>query len=131
LTSVTSSAGTTTIQGTLKSTASTTFRIEFFANTAADPSGFGEGQTFLGSVNTTTDGSGNASFTSGSIPTPTGTFFTATATRLSVNFQLEQLVPVETSEFSAVFTPQAVAATVTINQAATQADPTSASRILF
>jgi hypothetical protein len=79
LTSVTNSGGTTTIQGTLNSVASTQFRIEFFAGAAADPSGFGQGQTFLGFANATTDGSGNASFTF-MTPTPVGTIFTATAT---------------------------------------------------
>jgi hypothetical protein len=59
---VTDSNG-TTVQGTLNSTPSTTFRIEFFANPAADPSGFGQGQTFLGFTTVTTDANGNASFT--------------------------------------------------------------------
>src|SRR5207248_2227652 len=62
LTSVSSSGGSTTITGTLKSTPNTTFRLEFFANNLPDPSGFGEGRTFLGFTNVTTDGSGNVSF---------------------------------------------------------------------
>ena len=62
LTSVKTSVGMTTIIGTLNSIASTTYRLEFFSNSAIDPSGFGEGQTFIGSTNVTTDGSGNASF---------------------------------------------------------------------
>ena len=44
----------TTIQGMLNSTPSATFTIEFFANTACDTSGFGEGQTFIGSAMVTT-----------------------------------------------------------------------------
>jgi len=46
LTSATSSGGLTTIQGTLTSTANTTFVIELFANRECDPSGFGEGERF-------------------------------------------------------------------------------------
>src|SRR5207253_9369082 len=51
------------VGGTLNTTPNTTFHIEFFANNAADPSGFGEGQTFLGFTTVTTDASGDASFT--------------------------------------------------------------------
>ncbi|MEM9079599.1 MAG: hypothetical protein AAGC74_02785 [Verrucomicrobiota bacterium] len=70
-----------TITGTLNSEPSKTYRIEFFANTAADPSGNGEGKTFLGHLDTTTDANGDNSFTF----TPTtnliaNTFITATAT---------------------------------------------------
>ena len=51
------------MQGTLNSTANSNFRIEIYTNTAADPTGYGEGQRYIGSFNVTTDGSGNASFT--------------------------------------------------------------------
>ncbi len=114
LTSATSGGGSTNIQGTLNSTADTTFRIEFFANTACDPSGFGEGQTFLGFTSVTTDGGGNAGINV-ALPTavPAGQFITATATRLEVEMvpasrvltapatkrQGGGLSPVETSEF--------------------------------
>ena len=43
------SAG-TTITGNLNSTPAGIFRLEFFANSAADPSGFGQGQTLLGAT---------------------------------------------------------------------------------
>ncbi|MBZ0295783.1 MAG: right-handed parallel beta-helix repeat-containing protein, partial [Anaerolineae bacterium] len=46
--------------GTLNSAANTQFRIEFFANNACDASGYGEGETYLGFAEVTTDGSGNA-----------------------------------------------------------------------
>lgn len=95
LTSATSGGGTTTIQGTLNSTASAAFRLEFFSDTSCDASGNGEGRTYLGAQNVTTDGSGNASFTA-SLPvavTP-GQIVAATATNSS-NY---------TSEFSACFT---------------------------
>ena len=81
ITSAVTNSTTTTIQGTLNSTANTRFRIEFFANAACDPSGNGQGQTFLGFTNATTDASCNASF-SLSIPNSvvTGPIITATAT---------------------------------------------------
>ena len=63
ITSATIAGGNTTIVGTLNSTPQSTFHLEFFGNDAADSSGFGEGQTFLGSRNVPTDPSGNASFT--------------------------------------------------------------------
>jgi hypothetical protein len=47
LTSASSSSSGTTISGTLNSVASTTFRIEFFANQSPNASGYGEGKTFL------------------------------------------------------------------------------------
>src|SRR5262249_21776641 len=46
---VASLAGTSTnIQGTLNSNPGSTFRIEFFSSQFPNPSGFGEGQTFIG-----------------------------------------------------------------------------------
>ena len=82
LTSATRSASGTTISGTLTSTPSTTFDLDFFSNTTADPSGFGQGQTFLGTATATTDASGNANFTvTVSTPVPSGQpFISATAT---------------------------------------------------
>jgi hypothetical protein len=63
LTSASSSASDTSVTGTLNGQANTTFRIEFFSNPAADPSGYGQGQTYLGFANFTTDASGNVTFT--------------------------------------------------------------------
>src|SRR5262249_27768630 len=92
LTSVLTGAGGTTIQGTLHSTPNTAFRIELFVSDMADPTGFGEGQTYLGFVIAATDAQGNASFT---CQTPgavsVGKFVSATAT---------DLLPDNTSEFS-------------------------------
>ena len=80
------------VTGTLNSTASATFRVELFSNTACDPSGNGEGQTFLGFVSVTTDGSGNVR--SRCSPRRAAGFITATATDAGSN----------TSEFSACAT---------------------------
>lgn len=81
ITRVSAAAGATTIEGALNSVAGRTYRIELFANDAADASSHGEGQTMLGAVDATTDGSGNATF-SAVVPvavTPVQ-FVTATAT---------------------------------------------------
>ncbi len=56
------SAAVTVVQGTLNSAAGQFFLIDVYRNSSADPSGFGQGQIYLGSVNVTTDGSGNATF---------------------------------------------------------------------
>ncbi|HEX6182690.1 MAG TPA: FG-GAP-like repeat-containing protein [Pyrinomonadaceae bacterium] len=70
------------VVGTLSSTASTTFRIEFFSSGVCDPSGFGEGVGFIGSTNVTTDGNGQASFNVNfaGLDTAVGDAITATAT---------------------------------------------------
>ena len=85
---------TTRVEGTLNSLAGTSFALDFYANTTANPSGYGEGERYLGSTTVTTDASGNASFSvellSATLP---GEFVTATATDPAGN----------TSEFSAVF----------------------------
>ena len=76
---------------TLNSMPNTAFRVEVFSSVAADPSGNGEGQTFIGSINMVTDGGGNASTTFTSTTTvPVGQFLTTTATDSAGN----------TSEFS-------------------------------
>jgi CSLREA domain-containing protein len=104
-------AGNVTISGTLNSTASTDFTIEFFSNVACDPSGNGQGQTFLGSANVTTPVGGcDVSFGPLVFPVPAGqTVFTATATEL----------PRNTSEFSACFTVGGPAPSATPTQTAT------------
>jgi parallel beta-helix repeat protein len=62
LTSVTSNAGGTRIEGSLNSVSNADFTIGFYANGACPASGYGQGELFLGSAEVTTDGSGNASF---------------------------------------------------------------------
>ncbi len=83
----------TRVIGSLNSTPSTMFRLEFFNSAAADPSGSGEGATFIGSFNVTTDAAGDVSYdhTFASFTAAVGSFISATATDLSTN---------DTSEFS-------------------------------
>ena|GEM_PF-5035781 len=92
ITDATATGGATTITGTLNSQPNTQFAVEFFANTAADPSGYGEGETFIGTLNVQTDAAGDAAFAV-TLPAavPAGQFITATATDPGGN----------TSEFSA------------------------------
>jgi hypothetical protein len=92
LTSVLQVGGATQITGMLNSTPNTTFALDFFANTTCDGSGYGEGQSFLGSTNVTTNGSGNGLFIApGLAAAATNKLFSATATSPGSN----------TSEFSA------------------------------
>jgi Calx-beta domain len=48
------------VGATLNSLPDTPFLIQFFSNSAADPSGYGQGQTLLGSMSITTDANGLA-----------------------------------------------------------------------
>jgi hypothetical protein len=93
ITAVTTNGGSTTIDGTLDSTASTSFRIELFSSPNCDPSGAGEGKTFLSSTDVTTDGAGHATFSSSVPALPAGQAVTATATSAAG----------DTSEFSTCF----------------------------
>lgn len=95
LTSAESGGGTTTIVGTLNSSPSASFTLHFYANTTCDASGYGEGQTYLGSATVNADANCGASFTATLQTTVAGgQVVTATATDPSGN----------TSEFSACMT---------------------------
>ncbi len=75
-----------TIDGGLTSTASTTFRIEFFASTTFDPSGYGEAERYLGYADVTTDITGGLVFSVPlSVSVNAGEFITATATDAAGN----------------------------------------------
>ncbi len=80
LTSVTTGAS-STIEGSLNSTAGSSFNVDFFVSNSCDPSGFGQGASFVGSTQANTDANGNASF-SAQFPVllPDGSAITATAT---------------------------------------------------
>ncbi|HEY3242471.1 MAG TPA: right-handed parallel beta-helix repeat-containing protein [Phycisphaerae bacterium] len=75
------SVSSTSASGTLNSAPSTVFTLEFFANASCDPSGYGEGASFVGSAMVTTDSGGNAIFSVTFNQTvPVLQFITATAT---------------------------------------------------
>jgi hypothetical protein len=89
LTQVTALGASRTVFGHLNSAPGTTFRIEFFANDTYNPSGYGEGQVYVGFVDATTDAAGLASFTFTYTDDPAHPFLTSTASG-----------PSGTSEFS-------------------------------
>ena len=64
ISSVTYGGSNTTIAGTLHSTPSTTFDVDFYSNPACNgrPQEQDEAKTYLGSIEVTTDGSGNGTF---------------------------------------------------------------------
>jgi hypothetical protein len=92
LTSVKVANGQLTVKGTLLSAPSQGYAIDVFGNDVCDPSGAGEGQTFLVGDKLTTDGSGKGMF---SVKTPFNQsappVVTATATNTKTG---------DTSEFS-------------------------------
>ncbi|HKD10955.1 MAG TPA: right-handed parallel beta-helix repeat-containing protein, partial [Thermoanaerobaculia bacterium] len=94
ITSASSSAGTTTIAGTLNSTAGSAFTVDFYASPSCSSKGYGEGKIYLGSTVVTTDGSCNGAFNA-SLPVAAaaGSYITATATNSNGS----------TSEFSQCF----------------------------
>ncbi len=84
LRSATTSAGSTTVTGSLSGVAATPFRVEFFSSPAGsgDAEGYGEARVYLGATSVTTDASGRASFAQvlSGVSLATGTLVTATAT---------------------------------------------------
>ena len=93
--------GTTTVDGELHPDAAGTFyRLEFFVQDEADPTEFGEGETFLGAGEALTDVNGDATFSiTGLDATAAPDVVTATATRLTASGG----DPLSTSEFSEAF----------------------------
>jgi sugar lactone lactonase YvrE len=79
--------GSNTVSGILAGTPGNSYRIEIFANDSCDPSGFGEGKTFIGFTEATAGPTGEAAFSATvSNPLSAGTVLTATATpALAVN----------------------------------------------
>jgi hypothetical protein len=92
ITSAMSGGGSINIQGSLNSAPTTTFRVEFFENPQCDPSGNGQGETFIGFSDIPTDASCNATINvTFPVVVQGGHVITATATDPNNN----------TSEFSA------------------------------
>jgi CSLREA domain-containing protein len=90
LTGITGSGSTRAVEGQLNSAANMAYHIDFYRNDAVDPSGFGEGQNFMGFVTVQTNAQGTAPFSFLLDNSANGQFITATATDPSGN----------TSEFS-------------------------------
>jgi Domain of unknown function DUF11 len=93
VTSVTTTATSTIVTGTLNSTSYVGFTLQFFSNSTADTSGFGEGMTFLGELtNQVTEGDALRFTATLNVAVAPGQFVSATATDPDGN----------TSEFSQV-----------------------------
>lgn len=90
LSGATVSAGKVTIKGTLESIPGKTYRVELFGSPAASPTGFGEGQVYLGSISVRLSLSGVDTFRATFALPANSAFITATATDSDGN----------TSEFS-------------------------------
>lgn len=105
--------GSVIVHGTLNSAGAGPFTVEFFANPAADPSGHGQGQTFLASAQVTlTNGAGTFDVNLGHL---TGGFLAATATDASRN----------TSEFSADLKVSGTAQVPTITTLTSSSNPSA------
>jgi hypothetical protein len=93
LLSASSDGGGTSVTGSPNSLPDQSFSLEFFADAGCDPSSFGEGRTFLGSLTVATDAAGNVAF-AGTLPgaAGAGSFVSATATQVATG---------NTSEFAA------------------------------
>jgi hypothetical protein len=87
-------SNTSLIGASLNTISNSTFTVKFFSNTACDPSGYGEGHTYIGSAVVTTGAQGNVDFTyTTTVEFDDGDYLTGTATDGAGN----------TSEFSACF----------------------------
>jgi hypothetical protein len=108
LTAASAAATDITIDGTLTSTPNATYTVDFYASVVADPSGHGEGATYLGSATVPIGGTGTAIF-GDTLPAvvTVGAVITATATDADGN----------TSEFSEALT--STAATTTTSSSTT------------
>ncbi len=96
LDSATDTGGSTTIEGTLDSAPGGNFVVQFFSGPEPDPSGNGEGKTYLGQMNVATNAGGDASFAFTTPGAQAGEVVTATATGVN-----ETGAPFfDTSEFS-------------------------------
>jgi len=82
----------TRVRGNLNASSGGSYALQFFASPVGDPSGYGEGQVYLGQTNLTLGQSCSSNFTAYlPTPVPAGSVVTATATDTNNN----------TSEFSA------------------------------
>jgi hypothetical protein len=101
---VTSADPAGTVAWTLQGLPSTSYRLEFYASSVCNASETGEGQWYLGALNITTDGKGEAAGTTSPPTAPAaGDHVTMTATRRTVSGPLPGPLSAEfheTSEFS-------------------------------
>ncbi len=110
-------------QATLNSLPNTPFLIQFFTSTIPDPSGYGQGQTFLQSLTVTTDANGNAAADlAPPLGLPPNTWITTTATNLNTGDTSEFSNSVSAQPVSLQFAVAAQSTTATSGQADIQVD---------
>ena len=81
ITGVSAGGSATNVQGTIDALAASTYTIEFFSSPSKDSTGFGQGQTYLATMNVTTDSGGHASYALDMpVAVASGRYITATAT---------------------------------------------------
>jgi hypothetical protein len=92
---INSGAGSVNVQGTLNSTANTSFALDFYANSVCDSLGFGEGARLIGSGMVATNAQGNGTFDlTFTLSLPPNQVVTATATDPAGNTsEFSQCVP--------------------------------------
>lgn len=89
------------VDGTLNSEPDTDYIIDVFVSPSCDSSGSGEGLNYVDTQFVTTDGSGNASFSSVTFGSASvGDVVTTTATMAATGARPEGVFPLSTSEFS-------------------------------
>jgi hypothetical protein len=110
--------GNLTIYGHFNSIPSMDFTLEFYANQAADSSGFGEGQLCLGQAKVTTDASGNAPFNV-TFPLPASVVIVS-ATAIDSNGNTSEFSASANISSTAPTTPPTSPTAVTLSTRATQ-----------
>lgn len=114
ITSVAVANSTTTIAGKLNGSPATNFVIDVYRNTQIDPSGYGEGAVYVGSVSVNTDAGGNTGFSLAVNHLYPGQFFTATATNTQTGDSSEfSSVPAQLLDFTPKQGPTGTSVTIT------------------
>jgi uncharacterized repeat protein (TIGR01451 family) len=117
---ITDSATTATAsqtRGTINSTPNTNLTIYVFSSPGPDPLGNGEGQTYLGTTNVMTDGSGDATWVVNGSASTAGHVASATADGPDGSSEFSNALPVSlapTVQFSAADYPTAESGTVLV-----------------
>lgn len=116
--------GVTTVSGTLNSESLQDYRLNFYISSVCDGSGFGEGRTFAGGIDISTDMLGDAPFMVNlDIPAASGELITATASLLGTPARSGKvsaplgppMIPLTTSEFSPCFAATSLDADVSVS----------------
>lgn len=119
-----------TVSGNFSGNSNSYYRVAFYSNSSYDTSLYGEGATFLGSVNISTNGSGAATFsTTISANVAVGTFITSTATETDSSHAIYY----QTSEFAkAIAAISSTQASITVDSITdvSDGDTTSLSTLL-